>query len=184
MMFPMQTCMLRGEIETIKVHHFGPGCHEVVDKLLLGVRTSIDLGQSTELGVRTEDEIDTRAGPPDFASLAISAFKYVPASDTAFHSVLMSSRLVKKSLVSASGLFVKTPCRVCPKLVFSTRMPPTSTVISGAVRVSSCALSTSNSSADTHSGDLRSCGSRPPWARARQRRPHRSAPARRPCVPV
>jgi hypothetical protein len=67
--------MLHGEIETIKVHHFGPGCHEVVDKLLLGIRTSIDFGQCPELGVRTEDEIDTRAGPPYFASRAIPAFK-------------------------------------------------------------------------------------------------------------
>ena len=70
--------MLRsGEIEAIKVHHFGPGRHEVLDKLLLRVRASIDLGQSPELGVRTEDEIDTRPGPLDFASLAIAPFKHV-----------------------------------------------------------------------------------------------------------
>ena len=61
----------------------------------------------------------------------------------------MSSRFTKKSLVSASGRLVKTPCWDWPKLVFRTRMPPTSTVISGAVRVSNCALSTSSSSADT-----------------------------------
>jgi hypothetical protein len=42
---------------------------------------------------------------------------------------------------------VKTPCLDCPTLAFRTRRPPTSTVISGAVRVSSCALSTSSSSA-------------------------------------
>ena len=71
------------------------------------------------------------------------------ASETAFHSVPMSSRLTKKSLVSASGRLVKTPCFVRPKLVFRTRRPPTSTVISGAVSVSNCALSTSNASADT-----------------------------------
>ena len=65
------------QIEAIKVHHFGPGCHEVLDKLLLAVCASIDLGQCPELGVRTEDEIDTRAGPPDFASLAIAALEHV-----------------------------------------------------------------------------------------------------------
>ena len=48
----------------------------------------------------------------------------------------MSSRLTKKSLVSVSGRLVKTPCWMPPKLAFSTRMPPTSTVISGAVSVS------------------------------------------------
>ena len=75
---PLKTFMLRsGEIEAIKVHHLGPGHHEVLDKLLLPVRASVDLGQSPELGVRTEDEIDTRAGLLDFASFAISPFKYV-----------------------------------------------------------------------------------------------------------
>jgi hypothetical protein len=46
----------------------------------------------------------------------------------------MSVRLTKKSLVSAPSRSVKTPCFVPPWLVPSTRMPPTSTVISGAVR--------------------------------------------------
>src|SRR5512136_2708548 len=75
---PLKTFMLRsGEVEAIKVHHLGPGRHEVLNKLLLRVRASVDLGQSPELGVRTEDEIDTRAGPPDSASLAIAPFKQV-----------------------------------------------------------------------------------------------------------
>src|SRR5208283_466104 len=74
-----QLCYRSGEIEAIKVHHLGPGCEEVLDKLQLPVRASIDLGQSPELGVRTEYEIDTRAGPPDFASLAIAPFKQVPS---------------------------------------------------------------------------------------------------------
>ncbi|MNC77393.1 hypothetical protein D3C75_1293360 [compost metagenome] len=71
------------------------------------------------------------------------------ASDTGFHSTPMSSRLVKKSLVSASGRLVKTPWAVLPTLVLSTRRPPMSAVISGAVRVSSCALSINNLSAGT-----------------------------------
>src|ERR1700761_8847066 len=58
----------------------------------------------------------------------------------------MSSRSTKKSLVSVSGFLVKTPCFGCP--AFSTRRPPTSTVISGAVSSSNCARSTSNSSFD------------------------------------
>src|SRR6202050_5262373 len=68
------------------------------------------------------------------------------ASDTAFHAVFISSRLMKKSLVKLSGLLVKTPNLVCAKLAFSTRIPPTSTVSSGAVRVSSCAFSRSSTS--------------------------------------
>ena len=61
--------MLRsGEVETVKVHHLGPCRHKVLDKLLLRVRASVDLGQGPELGVRTEDEVDTGAGPLEFAS--------------------------------------------------------------------------------------------------------------------
>src|SRR5476649_2754121 len=48
----------------------------------------------------------------------------------------MSSRLTKKSFVSVSGRLVKTPCADCPVFAFSTRRPPTRTVISGAVSVS------------------------------------------------
>ena len=38
--------------------------------------------------------------------------------ETGFHSVPMSSRFTKKSLVSASGRLVKTPCFAPPALVF------------------------------------------------------------------
>ena len=44
----------------------------------------------------------------------------------------MSSRLTKKSFVSASGRLVKTPCLDFPALAPSTRSPPTRTVNSGA----------------------------------------------------
>ncbi len=71
------------------------------------------------------------------------------SSEVAFHVVRMSSRFTKKSLVSASGRLVNTPCWDCPKLAFKTRMPPTRTVISGAVSVKSCARSTNSSSAVT-----------------------------------
>ena len=53
-----------------------------------------------------------------------------------FHSVRMSSRLTKKSLVSVSGRSVNTPSFDRPKLAPSTRKPPTSAVTSGAVSVS------------------------------------------------
>ena len=66
-----------GEVEAIEVHHLGPGCDEVVDELLVGVGTSVDFGQGAELGVRAEDEVDTRAGPLHFATLAAAAFEYV-----------------------------------------------------------------------------------------------------------
>ena len=44
--------MLRsGEVEAIKVHHLVPGRDEVLDELLLRIRTSIDLSQGAEYGV-------------------------------------------------------------------------------------------------------------------------------------
>ena len=61
--------------------------------------------------------------------------KALPQGETCFHSMPMSSRFTKKSLVNDSGRLVKTPWFVSPTLVFSTRIPPMRTVISGAVRV-------------------------------------------------
>ena len=73
----MTLSLKSGEVEAIQVHHLVPGRDKVMDKLLLRVRTSIDFSQGAELGVRTEDEIDTRAGPLDFARLAIAPFEHV-----------------------------------------------------------------------------------------------------------
>ena len=62
-----------------------------------------------------------------------------------FHSVLMSSRFTKKSVVKVSGRLVKTPTSDLPTFVPSARIPPSSTVISGAVRHSWWARSSSSS---------------------------------------
>ena len=96
----------------------------------------------------------------------------------------MSSRLTKKSLVSASGFVVKTPCFAPPALAPSTRRPPTSTVISGAVSVRSCALSTSSCL-----GRYRELALEVVAEAVGDRLEHREGldvrlrPARRPCVP-
>ena len=80
----------------------------------------------------------------------------------------MSSRLTKKSLVSVPSFLVKTPCLDPPALAPSTRRPPTSTVISGAVSRSNCARSTSASSGAMNCAACCwcSCGSRRRAARA------------------
>jgi hypothetical protein len=36
-----------GEIETIKVHHLGPGSHKLLHELLLRIAAAVDLGKST-----------------------------------------------------------------------------------------------------------------------------------------
>ncbi|OQC04170.1 MAG: hypothetical protein BWX79_02546 [Alphaproteobacteria bacterium ADurb.Bin100] len=61
----------------------------------------------------------------------------------------MSTRFTKKSLLSRPSRSVKTPSRAPSTLAPSTRRPPTSTVISGALSVSSCARSSSISSGAT-----------------------------------
>ncbi|PWU45816.1 hypothetical protein DLJ47_33810 [Micromonospora sp. S4605] len=66
-----------------------------------------------------------------------------------FHSVPMSSRLRKKSVVNVSGRSVRTPCGACPALALRTRMPPIRTVSSGAVSVSRLARSSSRVSGDS-----------------------------------
>ncbi len=45
--YPMRS----SKVEAIKVHHFVPGRHEVIHKLLLRVRASVDFSQGAELGV-------------------------------------------------------------------------------------------------------------------------------------
>src|SRR5450830_231144 len=71
------------------------------------------------------------------------------AADDAFHSMPMSSKFRKKSLLRTPGRDVSTPCCAGPALAPRTRKPPTSTVISGAVKVNNWALSISSASAGT-----------------------------------
>src|SRR5216683_4178538 len=65
------------KVEAIGVHHLGPGRCEVLHELLLGVGGAIDFGKDAQLRVRTEDEIDTRAGPFRFAALAVVPREHV-----------------------------------------------------------------------------------------------------------
>ena len=46
-------------------------------ELLQGVLTCVDFRQGPELGVRTEDEVDTGAGPLEFARCAITTLEHV-----------------------------------------------------------------------------------------------------------
>src|SRR5262245_55145355 len=60
-----------GEVEAISVHHLGPRRHEVGHELRFRVVGSVDFGKGAQLRVRTEDEVDTGAGPLQFAALAV-----------------------------------------------------------------------------------------------------------------
>jgi hypothetical protein len=62
--------MLRsGKVETVKVHHPGPGRHVVLDELLLRIHASVDLGQS-----------------PILRLIGVSFFSYLSSSPASFQS--------------------------------------------------------------------------------------------------
>ena len=75
--------------------------------------------------VRTKNQIDTRARPPELVCLPIAP-SYAPSGPAGCHCVRTSSRLTKKSFASVSGRWLKTPrSAVPPALAPSTRRPPT-----------------------------------------------------------
>src|SRR4051794_30004050 len=65
-------CTDSGEIEAIEIHHLAPCGREVFHKRLLRVVTCIHFRYRSELGVRTEEEIDARAGPLEFVSCPVA----------------------------------------------------------------------------------------------------------------
>src|SRR5262245_56915941 len=65
------------QVEAIEVHHLGPRRDEVLDELRLRIRASVDLREGPELGIRTEDEIDARAGPLERARSAVAPLERV-----------------------------------------------------------------------------------------------------------
>lgn len=74
----------------------------------------------------------------------------------------------------------KDTVRCLPGIDVQYAQPPSSTVISGAVRVSNCALSTSNASGLMLYCVSDSCGNHRQWVQGRLRRRHRFAPERHP----
>ena len=125
-----------GQIEAIVVHHFRPCRNEVVHELLLRVRAPIDFGDRTQLGVRTEDEVDAASRPLAFIRLPISAF--VDSSRTIgfrrrlplrSHVEQVDEEVVRQRfwLLGEYAMFG------IPAFAPRTRRPPTRTVISGAV---------------------------------------------------
>src|SRR5680860_600528 len=66
-----------GQVEAIEVHDLVPRGHEVLHELLLRVFTSVYLGDSSKLGVRTEHEVDGGTGPLDLAGVAVAPLVYV-----------------------------------------------------------------------------------------------------------
>src|SRR5512136_196611 len=66
-----------GKVEAVKVHNLVPRRYKVMQELLLGVLATIDFGDGPKLGVRTEDEVDTGAGPREFARCAITTLEQV-----------------------------------------------------------------------------------------------------------
>src|SRR5438552_14841515 len=66
-----------GEVEAIEVHDLVPRSHEVTHELLLRVVACVDLRDGSELGVRTEDEVDGGGGPLGLARREIATLVQV-----------------------------------------------------------------------------------------------------------
>ena len=116
-------------------------------ELLLRIVARVDLREGSKLGVGANTK-STVVAVHLTSPVAPSRPSYTfSAESDAFHSVLMSSRFTKKSLVSVSGRWVNAPCRDCLRLAFRARMPPMRTDISGGVRVNRLARYTSKCSA-------------------------------------
>ncbi len=64
----------RRKIEAIKVHHLAPRSHEIFHERFFRVVTCIDFREGSELGVGTEEQIDTAGGPLEFARRAVTTF--------------------------------------------------------------------------------------------------------------
>ena len=64
------------EVEAIKTHHLAPSRYKVTHERLLPIAASIDFSEGSELGVRTEDEIDYSAGPLEIAGRPIAPLQY------------------------------------------------------------------------------------------------------------
>jgi len=66
-----------GEVEAVKVHYFVPSRYEVVQELLLRVLTGVNFRYGPQLGVRTENEVDSCASPLEFARFAVATLEHV-----------------------------------------------------------------------------------------------------------
>src|SRR5207302_4768885 len=66
-----------GEVEAIEVHDLVPRSYEVADELLLRIVTCVDLGNGSELRVRTEDKVNGGGGPLDVACCMIQTIVHV-----------------------------------------------------------------------------------------------------------
>ena len=87
------------EVEAIQIHDLIPRRDEIVDEFLSGVGAAVHLGQSAQLGMGAEDQIDSRGGPLDGASGAVAAFEEVGVAGGRLPLDGLSRKLTKKSLV-------------------------------------------------------------------------------------
>ena len=146
----------------------------------------VDLGERPELGVRAEDEVDGGGGPLDLAGGPVAALVHVlRAMPTTFHSVPMSSRFTKKSLVSVPGRSVKTPCCGLPGVgVQGPHAADEHRHLGRGQRQHVGPLEQQRLRRQLLARLGGSCGTRRRSARARRTTRRRSAPARRRCAPA
>lgn len=65
------------KIEPVEIHHFVPRRRKVLHEFLLTVLAGVHFRDRSQLGIRTEDQIDSGAGPLQFIGGAITPFEFV-----------------------------------------------------------------------------------------------------------
>jgi len=137
-------------IEAVQVHHLGPGGDEVLART--SPATSLTRRPRRGRAAASSSRRPGRRGCAVHLTAPVVRSRPSnrrPRRRSAVHTVPMSSRLTKKSLVSAPGRSVKTPCVEPPDVgvrARAGRRPARSSRARSSV--SSCARSTSSSSAE------------------------------------
>ena len=136
------------QVETIEIHHLVPRSDKVTHKCPLRIVTCVDFRNGTELGVRTEDEIDGGACPLELARPLIASLEHVLGRRGRLPRRVHVEQVDKEITGQPLRPLGEDAAFGLPDTCVQERKPPTSTVISGAVKVNNCARSTSSSSAD------------------------------------
>ena len=175
-----------GQIEAIRVHHLGPGRHEVAHELLLGVVAGVDLGQRPQLRVRAEDEVDAGAGPLRLRRSCGRGPRTRPWRPRPPSTPCPCRAGSRRSRWSASpGVLVKTPCwRLAGVGVQHAQAADEHRHLRRGQRQQLRLVDQQLPRPARRTASSGSCGSRRRPARAPRRTRRRSAPARHRCGPA
>jgi hypothetical protein len=96
----------------------------------------VELGEGSEFGIRAEDQVDGRAGPFELAVGAVATLEYVLVRAGCLPLRAHVEQVHEEVVAQRPGPLGEDTVFGLPGVGIQVRMPPTSTVISGAVKFS------------------------------------------------